>query len=159
LDFTTHVKRSKCRFRKFETVRPTVITRVIIPQNEVRKWSSSQSGSHQVSPPPCGPSSGMGNHESDGLDSRPGTPVLEYQDDEEEQEEDEELVRDLTGGGALAAVQPPAASAVPGLRNAPRECAIRMPCIRVLVGGCCRGRAYVSSWEAAAEAVAHFVSR
>ena len=61
---------------------------------------------------------------------------MEYQDDEEEEEEDEELVRDLTGGGALAAVQ-----------------------LRVLVGGCCRGRAYVSSWEAAAEAVAHFVSR
>ena len=52
------------------------------------------------------------------------TPV--DQDDEEEEEEDEELVRDLTGGGALAAVQPPAASGVPELRNAPRECAIRM---------------------------------
>ena len=60
----------------------------------------------------------MRDHESDGL---------EYQDDEEEEEEDEELVRDLTGGGALAAVQPPAASAVPGLRNAPIECTIRMP--------------------------------
>ena len=83
----------------------------------------------------------------------------EYQDDEEEEEEDEELVRDLTGGGALAVVQPPAASAVPGLRNASRECAIRMPCKRVLVGGCYRGRVYVSSWESAAEAVAHFVSR
>jgi len=66
---------------------------------------------------------------------RPGS-----QDDEEEEEEDEEVVHDLTGGGALAAVQPPAAPAVPGLRNTPRECAIRMPCIRVLVGGCCRGR-------------------
>jgi len=60
----------------------------------------------------------MGDHESDGL---------EYQDDEEEEDEDEELVHDLTGGGALAVVQPPAASAVPGLRNAPRECTIRMP--------------------------------
>ena len=55
-----------------------------------------------------------GEHESDGL---------EYQDDEEEEEEDEELVRDLTGSSALA----PAASAVPGLRNAPSKCAIRMP--------------------------------
>jgi len=59
----------------------------------------------------------MGDHESDGL---------EYQDDEEEEEEDEELVCDLTGGGALAPVQPPTASTVPGLRNASRECAIRM---------------------------------
>jgi len=73
----------------------------------------------------------MGDHESDGL---------EYQDDEEEEEEDEELVRELTGGGALAGVQPPVASVVPGLGNAPHECAIRMPCIHVLVGGFYRGR-------------------
>ena len=92
----------------------------------------------------------MGNHESDDL---------EYQHDEEEEDEDEELVHDLTGGGALAVVQPPAASAVPGLRNAPRECAIRIPCLRVLVGDLGRSRTYVSSWETTAEDVAHFVSR
>ena len=36
-------------------------------------------------------------------------------------------MHDLTGGGVLVAVQPPAASAVPGLRNTPRECVIHMP--------------------------------
>ena len=59
----------------------------------------------------------MGDHESDGLD----------QHDEEEEDEDNEPARDITGGGALSSVQPPAATAAPRLRNAPRECAIRMP--------------------------------
>ena len=50
----------KCQFRRFETERPSVITRVIIRQS---KFESAHQASHQVSPPPCAAAEPrMGDH-------------------------------------------------------------------------------------------------